>query len=95
LRVGGIDLKFEDFVDVNSLVDGFNNVVVNVDTLGRTVPAKVYSAGIKPCTTIKFEGGEFEAANHPIMVVNADGNLEWRIIEDIKVGDTVLVQDAA
>lgn len=92
IRVNGKDVKFEEIVKVDKLVEGFNNVRINVDTLGQTVEAKIFYGGEKQCTEIEFDGGSFEGANHPIMILNTDGNLEWKKVEDVRIGDFVLAQ---
>ena len=91
IRIEGVNHKFCEYVNIEALVEyGWNNIHIDVDTLGATVPATVFFGGKQECTRIDWEGGHFEGSNHPIMVLREDGNLEWKHIEHVAVGNVVM-----
>lgn len=65
----------------------------NIDTLGGSVDAQLYYGGIKECLRVTTEtGNTLEGSGHPFMVQLPDGNLAWKMIEELSIGDIVLQQ---
>jgi hypothetical protein len=96
-RVNGIDVTLEELLKQNGIetpeVEGFIDCQIQVDTLGKMVPARFYYGGLKETLRLETDSGlHLEASNHPCLVQLEDGNLAWMKIEELKVGDTLLQQ---
>jgi hypothetical protein len=89
-----MDILPKNFQETLPEQPGFLDVEIPaVDTLGGTVRARVFYGGIKECLKITTEtGNTLEGSKHPFMVQLADGNLAWKMIEELSVGDVVLQQ---
>lgn len=92
LLVNGEEVSFRDFIPKElPEKEGWTGIKVKSDTLGGTVNAEVFYGGIKPLTEIKTESGKvLRGYNHPVMVKDSEGLLQWRLIEGIKRGDVVI-----
>jgi len=67
---------------------------LQVETLGEMVNVDyVYYSGIRPITRIATDSKEFEGFAHPILTLDTDGNLVYSTLENLKVGDNIVVQD--
>lgn len=99
IQINGTDKPVSDLIP-QSIKDNLPNspgfvegLTVEVDTLGSAVEAQVYFGGVKPITEIKTTcGHSLKGSNHPIMVLTTDGCLFWKKIEDIQLGDKVIVR---
>ncbi len=70
---------------------GFIDCDLEVDTVGGTVPAKMYYGGMKPTVEVTLDTGQpLEGAVHGVLVVRGD-NLVWELIENLQVGDEVVI----
>ena len=76
-----------DTSDLNILVDTVNG------------PSKVTAAmykGPKPITKVVLENGLLlRGYKHPVLVCSVDGLLEWKYLEELAIGDNLVVQDTS
>ena len=76
-----------DTSDLNILVDTVNG------------PTKVTAAmykGPKPITKVVLENGLLlRGYKHPVLVCSVDGLLEWKYLEELAIGDNLVVQDTS
>lgn len=64
---------------------------LKVDTVGGEAPANLFYGGFRSITKITTDSGKtLEGSQHPILVLNETGGADWKLIEDLKIGDTVL-----
>ena len=70
----------------------FDVVGLEVETLGQMVKVdKLYYSGVRPETKVVTETGRaLGGYAHPVMCVSEEGDLVYRNIEQIKVGDRVV-----
>lgn len=98
IRINGKYVSFESFIPDDLLASPPEakcviNVILTADTLGKnSVGAALYYGGNQVITKIETDcGAELKGYNHPVLVLNESGGADWKKIEDLQVGDLVLV----
>lgn len=75
---------------IKGWIEGFETDVTSAN--GEAQKAKVYYGGERETCRIEAESGHaLTGANHPVLVVLPDGSGIWKKIEDVKVGDEILI----
>ena len=100
IRVGGNYVTFESLIPDDLLNDPPEakcviNVDLSADTVGQdSVAAILYYGGYQTITQVTTEcGSELKGHNHPVLVINAEGGADWKKIEELQIGDVVLVDN--
>lgn len=64
---------------------------LEVETLGQMVKVdSVYFSGSKPMTKVSTASKSLEGFAHPMLCLDLNGNLVYRNLEDLKIGDRVV-----
>ena len=96
IQVNGEDVPIRSLIPQELLdnlpTEGALEIEVWVDSVGSNkVRALLYFGGVKPITKITVSSGEvLKAHNHPVLVVDQNGELVWRKCEDLSVGDIMV-----
>ena len=84
----GMNLLPYQAIDTRNL-----NITIDSPCGPQPVVAACYK-GSKPITRIEIDGGQaLEGYKHPVLVCTAAGCLQWKYLEELVIGDNLVVKD--